>query len=247
MPETRRAQTATITDPSARFAWDDIGAQLDAEGYALLPALFDNAQTLALAALATGAENCHPLVPGAAEFVGGAEFPLPQVLPAVVAEWRESLYRRLVPVANRWRDHLEPAPEYPAQLGAFLQQNRRAGQSRPQSAINLLRRDDYQALHQHTDGVHIFPLQLVALLSEPDRDFSGGELVLTEQRPRLQSRPLVLPLRRGDAALIAVAQRPHKGSNGYYRVNLKHAISRVRSGTRIGLELLFHDAPEHQR
>ena len=133
---------------------------------------------------------------------------------------------------------------YPDTLDAFLVQNRQARQVRPQSSLSRLREGDYQPLHQRSDGRRVFPLQLAALLSEPDKDFSGGEFVMTEQRPRMQSRPIVLPLRKGDLAIITVAQRPHKGTKGYYRVNLRHAISRVRSGERIGLDLVLHDADQ---
>jgi hypothetical protein len=109
--------------------------------------------------------------------------------------------------------------------------------TQPQSHLNRLRVDDYLALHQRHDGEHVFPLQIVGLLTEPGSDFQGGEFVMTEQRPRMQSRPMVLPLKLGDAAIISTAQRPFKGTKGFYRVNLKHAISRVRGGERIGVEL----------
>jgi hypothetical protein len=163
-------------------------------------------------------------------------------LPAPLEELRNAFYRGLAPIANRWKDALDIPHRYPDTLDAFLMQNRKAGQVWAQSNLTRLPADGYQTLHQRSDGEQVFPLQLVALLSEPEKDFTGGEFVMTEQRPRMQSRPMVLPLRRGDVAVIAVAQRPFKGSKGYYRVNLKHAISRVRSGERIGLELMFHDA-----
>ena len=162
--------------------------------------------------------------------------------PPLVTDLRTSFYRHLAPVANRWNELLDVSHRYPDTLDTFSLQNRKAGQARSQSNLSRLREGDYQALHQRSDGEHVFPLQLVALLSEPGKDFTGGEFVMTEQRPRMQSRPMVPPLRRGNVAIIAVAQRPHKGTKGYYRGNLKHAISRVRSGERIGLKLLFHDA-----
>ena len=164
-------------------------------------------------------------------------------LPAPLAQWRTALYRRLAVIANRWNEDLGVEDRFPAQLEDFLQRNRSAGQMRAQSHLSRLGAEDHVALHQCNDGAQVFPLQIVAVLSEPGADFQGGEFVMTEQRPRMQSRPMVLPLRLGDLAVIATAERPFKGAKGYYRVNLKHAVSRVRQGERIGLELSLHDAP----
>ncbi|MDE2366393.1 MAG: 2OG-Fe(II) oxygenase, partial [Betaproteobacteria bacterium] len=162
--------------------------------------------------------------------------------PAPLEAWRTVFYRHLAAIANHWNDILGISGRYPAELGEFLQHNRQAGQIQVQSHWSRLRVEDYVALHQRSDGEHVFPMQVIALLSEPSVDFQGGEFVMTEQRPRMQSRPMVLPLKLGDAAIIATAERPFKGTKGYYRVNLKHAISRVRRGERIGVELTFHDA-----
>src|SRR5699024_10893692 len=129
-------------------------------------------------------------------------------LPAPLAQWRAAIYRHLAPLANRWSERLNTGYHYPAQLEAFLQRNRQAGQTRPLSSLTCLEEQDYLALHQHKQGVHWFPLQLVALLSMPGKEFTGGELVMTEQRPRAQSRPTVLPLRCGEIAMISVAERP---------------------------------------
>ncbi|WP_395701097.1 2OG-Fe(II) oxygenase [Aquabacterium sp.] len=160
----------------------------------------------------------HALLPGLLQDAAA--------LPAL----RDALYPRLLPIAHRWQALLgEPPTPWPA-----------ACPHPAQPMTSCLRAGDYQPLHQHAGDPQAFPLQLLALLSEPGRDFDGGECVLTEQRPRLQSRPIVLPLRRGDIALIALAQRPQRGAAGHYRVNLKHAISRVHRGERLGLELLFH-------
>ena len=200
----------------ARLDWAGIGAQLDQEGYAVIPGLLCESQVRDLATL-HGSAN-------------------------IVANLLMSFYRHLAPLANRWNDVLDVSHRYPDTLDAFLAQNREAGQIRSRSDLTRLRAGEYQALHQQSDGERVFPLQLVALLSEPGTEFIGGEFVMTEQRPRMQSRPMVLPLRKGDMAIITVARRPHKGTKGWYRVNLKHAIARVRSGERIGLELLFHDS-----
>ncbi|MGY4641070.1 2OG-Fe(II) oxygenase [Pseudomonas sp. TE24901] len=214
--------------------WADLHRQLDSEGYAVLPGLLRAAVVDALAQCITAQDL----------FAQWRYFETD--LPTPLAEWRTALYRRLAPVANRWNETLAIDARYPATLDEFLRQNRNAGQTRGQSHLYRLRVHDQVPLHQRNAGFHVFPLQIVALLSEPGTDFQGGELVMTEQRPRLQSRPMVVPLKRGDVAIIATAVRPFRGSQGYYRVNLKHAISRVRGGERVGLEVLFHDAPDTQ-
>ena len=226
-----------------RLDWSSIGAQLDAEGYALLPGLLgaDVAQKLAqrmrTEKYAQG-EPLHPADLGGADLLSfGAN------LPAPLDAWRTALYAHLAVIANRWNDTLGIAARYPAALEEFQRRNLKAGQTRVQSYLSRLGMGDHMPLHQRNAGELVFPLQVVALLSEPGADFQGGEFVMTEQRPRMQSRPMVLPLQLGDLAIIATAERPFKGTKGYYRVNLKHAISRVREGERIGLELSFHDAP----
>lgn len=225
-----------------RLDWTDIAAQLDAEGYAILPGLLDAqaARDLARQASTRTAVQRTPLTSvelGRGELIGfGAN------LPAPLHSWRATFYRHLVAVADRWNENLGIDDRYPPELDEFLRRNRSAGQARPQSHLNRLREEDYLALHQRGDGEQVFPLQIVALLSEPGKDFDGGEFVMTEQRPRMQSRPMVLPLGLGDAAIVATAERPFRGGRGCYRVNLKHAISRVRRGERVGVELTFHDA-----
>ncbi|SFR96014.1 hypothetical protein SAMN05216570_1323 [Dyella sp. OK004] len=226
-----------------RLDWADVGTQLDQEGYALLPGLFDAAQARALPPWTGTAKAGHHESLASGDLGSGDLFYLAQPLPEPLATWQAAFYRHLAPVANRWNETLGVGYRYPDELDAFIALNQLAGQRRQRSSLSRLREHDYQALHQQTEGEHVFPLQLVALLSTPGEDFSGGEFVMTEQRPRMQSRPVVLPLKLGDAAIITTAQRPCKGSKGYYRVSLKHAISRVRGGERIGLELWFHDAP----
>ncbi|QGZ58237.1 2OG-Fe(II) oxygenase [Paraburkholderia acidiphila] len=227
-----------------KLDWHAIAAQLDSEGYAVLPRLLgaDEARVLA-----RGAGTSHALRRVSLDSLDlgrGDLLYLDDALPQPWAQWRTDFYRRLAPLANRWNEMLGMTDRFPAELNAFLEHNRRAGQTQTQSHLNQLGTDDYLALHQRSEGEHVFPLQVVALLAAPGEDFTGGELVLTEQRPRMQSRPTVVPLGLGDAAIIATAQRPFKGSSGYYRVNLRHAISRVRSGERIGVELSFHDAAQ---
>jgi hypothetical protein len=161
---------------------------------------------------------------------------------APLAIWRTAFYRRLLPVANRWNEIFGVDYRYPAELDDFLEHNRKAGQIQAQSYLSRLGAEDYLALHRRIDGEHVFPLQIVVLLSEPGKHFQGGEFVRTERRPRMQSRSVVLPLKLGDAAIISTVDRPFKGRKDYYRVSLKHAISRVRNGERLGLELSLHDS-----
>ncbi|MCG5075161.1 2OG-Fe(II) oxygenase [Paraburkholderia tagetis] len=236
-----------------RFDLDVVSAQLGAEGYAVLPGCFSPHEARALARLLDepldeprDAPLDAPHVPVSSAWAdtgSGQPCYFGEDLPPLLHAWREALYRWLVPVANRWHALAGLEPRFPAELDAFLDANRRAGQHRPQSHLSRLREGDRLALHRHDEGEHVFPFQVVALLCAPQRDFTGGEFVMVEQRPRMQSRPMVVPLALGDAAIVATAQRPVEGTHGYYRVKLKHAISRVRGGERTGLELLFHDAP----
>ena len=163
-------------------------------------------------------------------------------LPPVVARLREALYAKLVPVANRWHEAMGMATRFPGFHDEFIDRCRQAGQSRPTPLLLRYEAGDYNCLHQDLYGEHVFPLQVVLLLSEPGRDFDGGELVMTEQRPRMQSRPMVLPLRQGDAAVIAVNERPVRGTRGVYRVKLRHGVSRLHAGQRHTAGLVFHDA-----
>lgn len=225
-----------------RLDWIDIGRQLDAEGHAVLPGLLgaDAARRLAQHATASGAVR---VTPESSKRECGELFYFDGGLPSPLESWRTALYRRLVVIANRWNEILGVDHRYPAELADFLRHNRQAGQARPQSHLSRLGVEEHVPLHQRNDGAQVFPLQAVAVLSEPGTDFQGGEFVTTEQRPRMQSRPAVLPLELGDIAVLAAAERPFKGTRGCYRVSLKHAVSRVRAGERIGLELSFHDAP----
>lgn len=222
-----------------RLDWAGIADRLDQEGHALLPGLLAP-QAARCQARQAAAGQASPAFgkPGHGEW-----FHFGMALPAPWAGWRTAFYPRLAVIANRWSALLGNDDRYPANLDAFLQRNRRSGQTRPQSYLSRLRAGDHVPLHQRNDGEHVFPLQVVALLSEAGRDFQGGEFVMTEQRPRMQSRPLVLPLGLGDAAIIATAARPARGSGGYFRAQTRHAISRVHHGVRIGAELSFHDAP----
>jgi hypothetical protein len=163
-------------------------------------------------------------------------------LPPEVVRLRTKLYPALAPIANRWNAALRDPVRFPADHAEFLERCRAAGQSRPTPLLLRYVEGDYNCLHQDLYGAHVFPLQVVILLSKPDEDFQGGEFVLTEQRPRMQSRPDVVLLRQGDGAVFAVHHRPVQGTRGIYRVNHRHGVSRVRHGLRQALGIIFHDA-----
>ena len=226
---------------AAGLDWADIAAQLDEEGHALLPGWLGAG---AARALAREAETLGAVrVPLAASGLGSGElFCFEAGLPAPLDAWRTSLYPQLAAIANRWNQTLGVEARYPPTFSDFLQRNRPAGQARGQSHLSRLGVGDHVLLHACHGGEQGFPLQLVALLSEPGADFEGGEFVTVEQRPRMQSRPAVLPLQLGDVALIATDGRPVQGRRGPYRVRLQHAIGRVRRGERFGLALGFPGA-----
>nr|WP_304504002.1 2OG-Fe(II) oxygenase [Corallococcus sp. AS-1-12] len=163
-------------------------------------------------------------------------------LPELVTRLRTALYPHLVPIANRWNTAMGIDVRYPDAHADFLARCHEAGQVRPTPLLLRYGVDDYNCLHQDLYGEHVFLLQVAILLSEPGRDFTGGEFVLTEQRPRMQSRAEVVPLRQGDAVVFAVHHRPVQGTRGTYRVNLRHGVSRVRSGQRHTAGIIFHDA-----
>ncbi|GAO39940.1 hypothetical protein SCH01S_40_00370 [Sphingomonas changbaiensis NBRC 104936] len=163
-------------------------------------------------------------------------------LPEPITGLREQLYPPLAAIANRWAGRLGSGRLFPGTHGAFLEECHAAGQVRPTPLILRYEAGDWNALHQDVYGEHVFPLQVAVLLSEPARDFEGGEFVLTEQRPRMQSRAEVVPLRQGDAVVFPVRERPVRGSRGDYRVQMRHGVSRVRGGLRFTLGIIFHDA-----
>ena len=223
--------------------WAGVAAALDAEGAAVVEGLLARAQCEALAALYDEDAAFRSRVVMARHGFGRGEYRyFAYPLPDLVAELRAAFYPHLAPIANRWHEAMGLAARFPARHADFLARCHAAGQARPTPLLLRYGAGDHNCLHQDLYGEHVFPLQLVVLLAEPGRDFEGGEFVLTEQRPRMQSRPLVLPLRQGDAALIAVHQRPVQGTRGTYRVNLRHGVSTVRAGRRHALGIIFHDA-----
>jgi hypothetical protein len=231
----------------ARVEWLRIEADLGADGCARIERLLAAPECDALAALY--AQEPEPgrifrsRVVMARHGFGRGEYKyFDYPLPDLIAGLREALYPRLVPTANRWGAAMGEGATFPPGHAAFIRRCRAQGQRRPTPLLLRYGAGDYNCLHQDLYGAQVFPLQVVLLLSEPGRDFEGGEFVMTEQRPRMQSRPIVLPLRQGDAAVIAVNQRPVQGARGAYRVRLRHGVSRVRSGERFAAGIIFHDA-----
>lgn len=163
-------------------------------------------------------------------------------MPRVVSELRARLYPTLVPIANRWQEALGSGVTFPASYAKFLARCHEAGQDKPTPLLLRYGAGDYNCLHQDLYGEHVFPLQVAVLLSRPGRDFEGGEFVMTEQRPRMQSRPMVVPFGQGEAIVFAVHRRPVIGVRGVYRVQMRHGVSALRSGTRYTLGIIFHDA-----
>lgn len=223
--------------------WAGAEAELDARGCALLPGLLTAADCAALAALYETPERFRSKVIMQRHGFGQGEYQyFAYPLPEPVAALRSALYEPLVPIANRWQQALGLDARFPARHADFIARCHAAGQRRPTPLLLRYREGDYNCLHQDLYGEQVFPLQIAVLLSEPGQDFEGGEFVLTEQRPRQQSRPEVVPLRRGDAVLFAVNQRPVTGTRGIYRVAMRHGVSRLRAGRRHTLGLIFHDA-----
>jgi hypothetical protein len=223
--------------------WTRISADLDVQGSAVIEQLLTPQQCAALAALyPDDARFRSRIVMGRHGFGRGEYKYFSYPLPDLIAELRPALYAPLSAVANRWNEAMGIDIRYPESHDAFLKRCHAAGQTRPTPLLLQYGEGDYNCLHQDLYGEHVFPLQVAILLSEPGRDFTGGEFVLTEQRPRMQSRPEVVPLRQGDAVVFAVHHRPVQGSRGFYRVNLRHGVSRIRSGNRHTLGMIFHDA-----
>ncbi len=227
----------------ATVDWQRVAADLDAEGHAVLHALLSTEEC---AALAAGYESEKPFrsrVMMARHGFGRGEYKyFSYPLPALIASLRSALYTRLCAIANRWNETMNAAVRYPDGHAQFLDRCHRAGQTRPTPLLLQYAQGDYNCLHQDLYGEHVFPLQAAFLLSKPERDFTGGEFVLTEQRPRMQSRAMVVPLDQGSGVIFAVNDRPVRGTRGSYRVKMRHGVSQVRSGRRHTLGIIFHDA-----
>jgi uncharacterized protein len=223
--------------------WDRVSQELDSQGNSVLEGFLSSDECVALAELYGREELIRSRVVMARHGFGRGEYKyFDYPLPDLIERLRTQTYPRLVPIANRWNDAMEVATRYPEAHRDFLTQCHDAGQTRPTPLLLRYTADDYNCLHQDLYGEHVFPLQLAILLSEPERDFTGGEFVMTEQRPRMQSRPMVVPLRQGDGVVFAVHHRPVRGTRGMYRVTLRHGVSRIRSGQRHTVGIIFHDA-----
>jgi hypothetical protein len=246
------AATLRKSSPSARDSiqarvqaidWDETAASLDGTGCARFEQLLTPDECGEIASLYADDSRFRSTVVMARHGFGRGEYKyFSYPLPDTIAALRPALYAQLAPIANRWNESMSIDVRYPAKHADFIERCHKAGQTRPTPLLLQYGEGDYNCLHQDLYGEHVFPLQVVVLLSEPDKDFAGGELVLTEQRPRMQSRAEVVPLGLGDAAVFAVYHRPVQGTRGTYRVNMRHGVSRLRSGHRFTTGVIFHDA-----
>ena len=225
------------------FDWSAVTSQLDTQGNAVLERVLSARECRSLAALYVNDECFRSRVVMSRHGFGQGEYKYFRYpLPSFVDSLRASLYPRLVAIANRWNTVMGVDMQYPEEHQEFLRRCHTAGQTKATPLLLRYGPGDFNCLHQDLYGEHVFPLQVAFLLSEPGKDFEGGEFVMTEQRPRMQSRAMVVPLRQGDGVVFAVNNRPVQGTRGAYRVNLRHGVSRVRSGQRHTLGIIFHDA-----
>ena len=223
--------------------WPGIAKGLNHYGNAVLRSVLTAQECIALAGLYANEEGFRSRVVMASHGFGRGEYkyfnyPLPDLIQGL----RAALYRKLAPVANAWNESMKVDVRYPSEHAEFIERCHAAGQTRPTPLLLQYEPGDFNCLHQDLYGEHVFPIQVAFLLSEPGSDFTGGEFVLTEQRPRMQSRPEVVPLLQGDGVAFAVNNRPVQGTRGVYRVNMRHGVSRLRSGKRHTMGIIFHDA-----
>jgi uncharacterized protein len=245
-PHSSSTSASAITSAEARVAaydWQALASELDNYGCAVVPKLLSPEECRTIAALYPDESHFRSHVIMARHGFGKGEYryfkyPLPHLLGGL----RTALYPHLADVANKWSGRMGIDEGYPEDHASFLERCRAAGQTRPTPLLLQYVPGDFNCLHQDLYGELAFPIQVAILLSEPGRDFTGGEFALTEQRPRMQSRVEVVPLRQGDAVAFAVHNRPVQGSKGTYRVNLRHGVSRLRSGMRHTVGIIFHDA-----
>jgi uncharacterized protein len=239
----RSAMGSDIEARVGALDWSRIVAGLDAQGWAFIRQLLTARESKALADLYESGARFRSQVVMARHGFGRGEYKyFDYPLLNIVSRLRTSIYSYLAPLANGWNEAMGIQARYPKVHALFLERCHGAGQTRPTPLLLRYGKGDYNCLHQDLYGEHVFPLQVAMLLSEPGEDFTGGEFVLTEQRPRMQSRPTVVPLSRGDAVVFAVHHRPVRGTRGSYRVVLRHGVSTLRSGHRHTLGIIFHDA-----
>ena len=243
---TTQAEAIGVTEIDSRidaYPWPDISKHLDVYGWAMLENVLTASECDAVAGLYAEHRHFRSHIVMARHGFGRGEYKyFSYPLPDKVAALRTALYPRLAPIANQWNAAMGIDVRYPEAHADFIARCHEAGQTRPTPLLLQYGEGDFNALHQDVYGEQVFPLQVAILLSEPEQDFSGGEFVLVEQRPRMQSRAEVVPLRRGDGVVFAVRNRPVQGTRGTYRVNLRHGVSRLRSGHRRTVGLIFHDA-----
>jgi hypothetical protein len=248
MTVARRARNTRATVPSieARLAaldWKQVAASLDTDGCAVIGSVLSPEECKSLTETYGDDERFRSRIVMARHGFGRGEYKyFAAPLPDIVAGLRTALYPPLAGVANRWNEAMGVGVRYPDRHADFLERCHGAGQTKPTPLLLYYGEGDYNCLHQDLYGEHVFPLQVAFLLSVPGRDFTGGEFVLTEQRPRMQSRAEVVPLRQGEGVVFPVHHRPVQGTRGIYRVNMRHGVSRLRSGRRTTLGIIFHDA-----
>ncbi len=240
---TRERTPHELAGRVASIDWARVASDLDARGFATIERTLDPGECRAIAKLYDDDGRFRSRVVMARHGFGRGEYQYFRYpLPDIIFDLRRSLYPRLAPIANRWNESMRLEARFPAHHEEFLERCHAAGQTRPTPLLLRYGAGDFNALHQDLYGEHVFPLQVAFLLSEPSKDFEGGELVLTEQRPRMQSRASVVPLRQGDGVVFAVNHRPVQGTRRTYRVTMRHGVSEVRSGRRHTLGIIFHDA-----
>ncbi|MEI9938626.1 MAG: 2OG-Fe(II) oxygenase [Pseudomonadota bacterium] len=237
------AEDDALSERIAQTDWHTLGVELDAQGWAVLPRLISVAECIAVTALYDRDEAFRSRVIMARHGYGSGEYRyFSYPLPSLVQSLRSELYPRLMTTANAWHERLGLEPRFSGSHEEFLARCHEAGQVRPTPLLLRYAAGDYNCLHQDLYGEHVFPLQVALLLSAPGRDFAGGEFLLTEQRPRAQSRGTVVPLAQGDALVFSVRHRPVRGVRGDHRVTMRHGVSQVLSGSRHTLGIIFHDA-----
>jgi hypothetical protein len=242
-PALNTVEAPNRVDRLGMFDEAQLEQELDERGSAILPGLLTRAECRALGDLYPDDNVFRSRVVMAKHGFGRGEYKyFSYPLPEIIAQLRTVLYARLAPIANRWNESMKVAVRYPEKHEEYLRRCHAAGQRKPTPLLLRYEEGDYNCLHQDLYGEHVFPIQVAILLSEPGGDFTGGEFALTEQRPRMQSRLEVVPLGQGDGVAFAVHDRPVRGKRGAYGVNMRHGVSRVRSGNRYTVGIIFHDA-----
>lgn len=235
--------SAALQDRVDGVPWSKVHADLDAQGWAVVPKLLTYGEADLIAGLYHQEQGFRSHVIMAQHGFGRGEYKyFSYPLPSLVQALRTAAYPHLVPIANQWHERMGKDVRFPDNHAAFLDRCHQAGQARPTPLLIEYAAEDYNCLHRDLYGEHVFPMQIAILLDQPGDDFVGGEFVMTEQRPRMQSRAMVLPLKKGDAAVFAVNSRPMKGVRGDYQVKLSHGVSKLYSGKRHTVGVIFHDA-----